>query len=73
VATIESISTRAQRNAPRRATRRASVFKGLLYNWPMRTGRFFAKREFSWDGPCGHKIENLSDQPLEEVIVELKN
>jgi hypothetical protein len=29
--------------------------------------------EFTWDGPCKHKIENLNDKPLEEVVVELKN
>jgi hypothetical protein len=28
---------------------------------------------FSWGGPTKHKEENLNDQPLEEVVVELKN
>jgi quercetin dioxygenase-like cupin family protein len=31
------------------------------------------KGEFSFDGPGKHRIENLNDQPLEEVVVELKN
>jgi quercetin dioxygenase-like cupin family protein len=29
--------------------------------------------EFSWNGPCKHRIENLNDKPLEEAVVELKN
>jgi quercetin dioxygenase-like cupin family protein len=29
--------------------------------------------DFSWDAPCRHKVENLNDKPLEEVVVELKN
>jgi len=29
--------------------------------------------ESTWDGPCKHKLENLNDKPLEEVVVELKN
>jgi len=29
--------------------------------------------EFAWSGPSRHKLENLSDKPLEMVLVELKN
>jgi hypothetical protein len=29
--------------------------------------------DFSWDGPAKHKVENLSDQPLEALVVEVKN
>jgi quercetin dioxygenase-like cupin family protein len=29
--------------------------------------------DFSWNGPTGHKVENLDDKPIEEVVVELKN
>jgi quercetin dioxygenase-like cupin family protein len=29
--------------------------------------------EFSWSGPCKHRVENLTDQPFEAVFVELKN
>ena len=29
--------------------------------------------DFSWAGPCKHKLENLNNQPLEAVLVELKN
>ena len=29
--------------------------------------------DFSWSGPSRHKVENLSDKALEQVVVELKN
>ena len=29
--------------------------------------------EFTWNGPSKHKIENLSDQPFEAALVEVKN
>jgi hypothetical protein len=29
--------------------------------------------DFSWDGPAKHKVENLSDKPLEALVVEVKN
>jgi len=29
--------------------------------------------DFSWSGSSKHKVENLSDKPLEAVVVELKN
>ena len=29
--------------------------------------------DFAWSGPSKHKVENLDDKPLEEVVVELKN
>jgi hypothetical protein len=29
--------------------------------------------DFTWSGPSKQKLENLSDKPLEEVVVELKN
>jgi quercetin dioxygenase-like cupin family protein len=29
--------------------------------------------DFSWDGPTKHKVENLSDQPFEALVVEVKN
>jgi len=29
--------------------------------------------EFTWSGPSKHTLENLSDQPFEAAIVELKN
>jgi len=29
--------------------------------------------DFTWDGSGRHKVENLNDKPLEEVVVELKN
>jgi hypothetical protein len=28
--------------------------------------------DFNWSGPSTQKVENLSDKPLETVIVELK-
>jgi hypothetical protein len=28
--------------------------------------------DFNWSGPSKQKVDNLSDQPLETVIVELK-
>ena len=29
--------------------------------------------DFTWSGPSRQKVENLSDKPLEEIVVELKN
>jgi hypothetical protein len=29
--------------------------------------------DFAWSGPSKQKLENLSDKPLEEIVVELKN
>ncbi len=28
--------------------------------------------DFIWSGPCKHELENLSDKPIETVVVELK-